>query len=79
MTHVRNRRLERVRAALLTSEESTSVVALDAGFTHLGRFAAAYRERFGELPSATRSRRGHPVAGVDRGKRHLIPAPTRSP
>ncbi len=57
MTHVRNRRLERVRRALLTSQESTSVIALDAGFTHLGRFAAAYRERFGELPSATRSRR----------------------
>ncbi len=57
MMHVRNRRLELVRRALLTSRESTSVIALDAGFTHLGRFAAAYRERFGELPSATRSRR----------------------
>jgi AraC-like DNA-binding protein len=54
MTHVRNLRLDRVRAALLTSRHQTSVLALNAGFTHLGRFAAAYRERFGELPSATR-------------------------
>lgn len=27
--------------------------ALDVGCTHLGRFAASYRERFGELPSQT--------------------------
>jgi transcriptional regulator GlxA family with amidase domain len=57
MTHVRNLRLERVRAALLASRQKTSVIALNAGFTHLGRFAAAYRERFGELPSATRAGR----------------------
>ncbi len=57
MTHLRNRRLERVRRALLRSQEAAGVIALDAGFTHLGRFAAAYRERFGELPSATRGRR----------------------
>jgi transcriptional regulator GlxA family with amidase domain len=55
MTYVRNLRLERVRAALLTSAETTGMIALDAGFTHLGRFAAAYRERFGELPSSTRA------------------------
>jgi AraC-like DNA-binding protein len=54
MTHVRNLRLDRVRATLPASRQKTSVIALNAGFTHLGRFAAAYRERFGELPSATR-------------------------
>ncbi|WP_020639862.1 helix-turn-helix transcriptional regulator [Amycolatopsis balhimycina] len=54
MTHVRNLRLDRVRAALPASRQKTGVIALNAGFTHLGRFAAAYRERFGELPSATR-------------------------
>jgi AraC-like DNA-binding protein len=59
MTHVRNLRLDRVRAALPASRQKTSVIALNAGFTHLGRFAAAYRERFGELPSATRA--GHRV------------------
>jgi AraC-like DNA-binding protein len=57
MTYVRNLRLETVRAALLTAEGTTSMLALDAGFTHLGRFAAAYRERFGELPSQTRASR----------------------
>jgi AraC-like DNA-binding protein len=57
MTYVRNLRLERVHAALLTSEETTTMIALETGFTHLGRFAAAYRERFGELPSATRAGR----------------------
>lgn len=55
MTYVRDLRLERVRAALLTSEATVSTIALDAGFTHLGRFAAAYRARFGELPSQTRA------------------------
>ena len=27
--------------------------AADEGFSHLGRFAAMYREHFGELPSET--------------------------
>ncbi|MED5468374.1 MAG: AraC family transcriptional regulator, partial [Pseudomonadota bacterium] len=27
--------------------------AADEGFSHLGRFAALYREHFGELPSET--------------------------
>ncbi|MFI6466275.1 helix-turn-helix transcriptional regulator [Streptomyces sp. NPDC050528] len=54
MTHARNLRLERVRAALLTSAETISAIALDTGFTHLGRFAAARRGRFGELPSQSR-------------------------
>lgn len=54
MRHLRNLRLDRVHAALPVSRQKTGVLALNAGFTHLGRFAAAYRERFGELPSATR-------------------------
>lgn len=49
-------RLEAVRRALKSaSERETSVahVAHDCGFNHLGRFAAAYRRHFGELPSHT--------------------------
>jgi AraC-like DNA-binding protein len=32
-------------------------VALNYGFTHLGRFSADYRKMFGELPSETLRRR----------------------
>ena len=55
---LRELRLERARL-LLQSGAATSVsrAAIEAGFTHLGRFAAAYRDRYGELPSAARSER----------------------
>src|SRR6195952_4962967 len=49
-------RLQRVHAELITAEPSTDSVTAIArhwGFVHLGRFSAAYRERFGELPSET--------------------------
>lgn len=51
---LREIRLERARE-LLSSGLATTVAeaALDVGCTHLGRFAAFYRERFGELPSQT--------------------------
>jgi AraC-like DNA-binding protein len=36
----------------LRLEESTvTQVALDNGFTHLGRFSVAFHQRFGETPS----------------------------
>lgn len=57
MSYVRRRRLEHARDELLRLDPSAGVkvidVALRHGFTHTGRFAAAYRARFGESPSTT--------------------------
>lgn len=55
MQLLRDIRLERVRGELLRGRPGTSVtaVALEWGFEHLGRFAASYRERFGETPRDT--------------------------
>lgn len=51
-------RLEAARARLLDAppDETVAAVALDCGISHFGRFAAAYRARFGETPSATLAR-----------------------
>ncbi len=49
-------RLEAVRQALQSAtspETSVAHLAHDCGFNNLGRFAAAYRRHFGELPSET--------------------------
>lgn len=54
--YARNRRLDRVRERLLASDRSTTQVtsvAMQYGFWELGRFAQAYRIRFGERPSET--------------------------
>ncbi|MDQ7908528.1 helix-turn-helix domain-containing protein [Phytohabitans sp. ZYX-F-186] len=57
MSYVRRRRLELAHEELLRLDPSAGVkvtdVALRYGFLHTGRFAAAYRKRFGEAPSAT--------------------------
>jgi AraC-like DNA-binding protein len=56
MAYLRRLRLDGVHAELSRSEESqvsVSEVAYRWGFTHLGRFAAAYRARYGVLPSQT--------------------------
>ena len=47
--------LERVRRELLRAspEATTTEIAVRCGIGHLGRFAAAYRERYGESPSTT--------------------------
>ncbi len=52
---VRRERMSQARGALLASNGTASIseVALRSGFTQLGRFAAQYRGRFGELPSET--------------------------
>lgn len=58
--YVREQRLARVREELLAgdpAEVQVTAVAYRWGFSHLGRFAAVYQERFGERPSATLARR----------------------
>lgn len=63
MAYLVRLRLHRVRRALLAARPGSTTVAaeaLDCGFWHFGEFSRAYRECFGELPSATLRRR--PVA-----------------
>jgi transcriptional regulator GlxA family with amidase domain len=55
MRYARDARLRNVRQALLRADPEASVtdIALNAGFTHMGRFSVTYRRRFGESPSET--------------------------
>ena len=62
IAHLRRERLRRVRQHLLAARptETVTSVALDWGFSHLGRFAALYKACFGERPSET-LRRGRAI------------------
>jgi AraC-like DNA-binding protein len=65
---VRHARLARARQKLLrpSPQDTVTTVALSSGFGQLGRFAAHYREHFGELPSQTLRRvRDAPRTGDD--------------
>ncbi|NYT67257.1 AraC family transcriptional regulator [Pusillimonas noertemannii] len=55
MQLLRDMRLDKVRAELAaaSADASVSEVALRWGLAHLGRFAASYRQRFGEAPHET--------------------------
>lgn len=56
LTYLRQVRLDRVRAELLDTDPLAGAVGDVArrwGFAHLGRFSAAYVERFGEYPKQT--------------------------
>ena len=56
MRYLREVRLDRVHAELLSADPgsvSVSQVAVRWGFLQLGRFAAAYRHKFGQRPSET--------------------------
>jgi transcriptional regulator GlxA family with amidase domain len=67
--YFQRRRLAFARRALLEPGRSTTVtmVAMDHGFTHLGRFSVLYRQIYGESPSETlRKAVGRPVSKTDR-------------
>lgn len=55
MQMLRDLRLDRIRQDLLqaSADRSVSEIALRWGYSHLGRFAAAYRQRFGQAPHET--------------------------
>ncbi|MDE1180492.1 anthranilate 1,2-dioxygenase regulatory protein AndR [Paraburkholderia sp.] len=55
MQLVREARIERSREMLMRASDTDRVadIALSCGFVNLGRFANAYREKFGEAPSDT--------------------------
>lgn len=57
--YLRNTRFQKVRDTLTHAEpcESVTTIAMNWGFSHLGRFAIEYRQRFGEKPSDTLRRR----------------------
>ena len=56
--YIRSARLRRAHQRLTVPDgtETVTEIALQCGFVHLGRFAAEYRKRFGESPSATAAR-----------------------
>lgn len=57
MQYLRSRRLAAARAELVSAEpaegETIAVISARWGFTHPARFAAAYRDEFGEYPGQT--------------------------
>lgn len=59
LNYIRTVRLNIARKLLMRSPfETIQGAALDAGFSHLGRFSKYYQEFFGELPSQTVGRLG---------------------
>ena len=69
LAYLRQLRLTAVRNELSRGEDAISRVAARHGFSHFGRFAIAYRECFGETPSATyrRARRDSQDLTTGRG------------
>ncbi|AHG89385.1 Helix-turn-helix, AraC domain-containing protein [Gemmatirosa kalamazoonensis] len=48
--YVRQRRIERARAAVAKGDRSLSMIALDAGFADQSHFTRVFRQAFGETP-----------------------------
>lgn len=71
MRFVCERRLAAAHRAIKNAGAGDEItgIATSLGLTHLGRFAAAYREVFGESPSRALQRRraGRPAEGVPQG------------
>lgn len=55
MAYLRDIRLDRVHQRLINADSSVTIttIALEEGFSHLGRFSREYAKRFGEKPSDT--------------------------
>lgn len=70
IAHLRALRLDKARHQMLRRIGGANVtdIALGSGFGHLGRFAARYRERYGESPSATLRRGGDTLLDRDRSR-----------
>lgn len=61
LSYFRKRRLMQARTLLLNARNEHGAVrqvAMDCGFTELGRFSVQYRQMFGESPSLTLNRAG---------------------
>ncbi|WP_028208551.1 AraC family transcriptional regulator [Paraburkholderia nodosa] len=58
MAYLKKHRLEAVRRDILAdcSERNVSSIAMNWGFSHLGRFSSDYKQLFGETPSQTLKR-----------------------
>jgi AraC family ethanolamine operon transcriptional activator len=65
-------RLEGVRRALSVARPPVTItdIAIDHGFSELGRFAGSYREAFGESPSETLRGSGRRSESETKGHAH---------
>lgn len=54
--HARNTMLKRARDMLALGTASVKDVSFSSGYAHVGNFTRAYKQAFGEAPSATRRR-----------------------
>ena len=61
--YIKSLRLEKVREELIHCEQFNTVkqIALEYGFTQLGRFSGLYKKTYGELPSETLKHSRQPI------------------